>query len=267
MQSFNQLMDAARTRHLIEVGPGWGQGRTLYGGLTGALLLSHILGLVGHERVLRSLTVSFVGPVSVGQVELRGEVLREGKSALQAEARILQDGQVCAVMLASFGQPRASQIEVSPQYEAPQVRSVAQSYRIPYMEGRMPEFFQRYDLHWARGKPPFAGASEPDFAGWMRFHHEEGEETERIDLPHLVGLVDAWPPSVLPLFKAPAAASTLTWTLEIIDWPGDMQAQDYWQYNVHTDAAADGYSHAQAMVWDKHGNLVAISRQTVAVFA
>ena len=74
-----------------------------------------------------------------------------------------------------------------------------------------------------------------------------------------------WP--VLPLFKAPAAASTLTWTLEIIDWPGDMQAQDYWQYNVHTDAAADGYSHAQAMVWDKHGNLVAISRQTVAVFA
>ncbi len=267
MQTFNELMAAARSQHLMEVGAGWGQGRTLYGGLTGALLLAHILGLVGNERVLRSLTVSFVGPVAMGQIELRGEVLREGKSALQAEARLLQEGQVCAVMLASFGQPRASTIEVSPQFEAPQVRSVAESQQMPYIQGLMPEFFERYDLHWARGKMPFAGATEPDFAGWMRFRHHAGEAAERMDLPHLLGLVDAWPPSVLPLFKTPAAASTMTWTLEIIDWPTDMQAQDYWQYSVHTDAAADGYSHAQAMVWDKHGNLVAISRQTVTVFA
>ena len=40
----------------------------------------------------------------------------------------------------------------------------------------------------------------------------------------------------------------------------------HWVYAVHTDHAADGYAHTDARIWHPDGRLVAISRQTVAVF-
>jgi acyl-CoA thioesterase len=42
---------------------------------------------------------------------------------------------------------------------------------------------------------------------------------------------------------------------------------DWFVYQVQTRQSADGYKHTQANIWDKHGTLVAINRQVVAVFA
>ena len=50
--------------------------------------------------------------------------------------------------------------------------------------------------------------------------------------------------------------------------PGEHDAPDaYWQYDVRTLAAGDGYAHSRARIWDDRGRLRALSGQTVAYFA
>ena len=83
----------------------------------------------------------------------------------------------------------------------------------------------------------------------------------------LLGLVDAWPPAVLPHLKQPAPASSLTWTIEFPEPLSSAKtSQDWWQYVAYIDYAADGYGHSHAHIWDDDGQLVAISRQTMTVF-
>jgi acyl-CoA thioesterase len=67
----DMLLGAAQQQAQIEIPPTWGQGRATYGGLVAVLLLARLVGVVGTARVLRSVTVSFVGPVTAGAAELR----------------------------------------------------------------------------------------------------------------------------------------------------------------------------------------------------
>ena len=94
--------------------PGWGQGRTTLGGLVGGLLVARAEALCADPaRRLRSASVAFVGPVAPGAATLDGIVLRAGSwTTTHVEVTIAQDGEVRAVMIASFGEDRASGIAV-----------------------------------------------------------------------------------------------------------------------------------------------------------
>jgi acyl-CoA thioesterase len=78
--------------------------------------------------------------------------------------------------------------------------------------------------------------------------------------------MDIWPPGVLPMFKSMAPASSLTWHLTYVH-PLKNQLHDWMKYHVETQYAADGYSTEAAYLWDDQNRLIAISRQTVTVFA
>jgi len=82
---------------------------------------------------------------------------------------------------------------------------------------------------------------------------------------HLITLIDAWPPAVLPLLSKPAPASSVTWSVSFMQ-PLPQLASDWWLYRAEIAQAADGYGQTSAHIWDKDGVLVAISTQTVAVF-
>lgn len=84
---------------------------------------------------------------------------------------------------------------------------------------------------------------------------------------HILALVDAWPPALLPHLKRPAPGSTLTWTIEFIQPLAQLTTLDWCQYHVEIEHARDGYGHAAAKLWGPDGQLIAISRQTVVVFA
>jgi acyl-CoA thioesterase len=264
--SIHQLLTQAKTQNIITIPSGWGQGRATYGGLIAGLLCSRLFAALGdaaQERMLRSATVSFIGAVSAGDVELKTEVFRSGKSVTQAEARLIQNGEVLAVLLASFGSGRESGIYVPVRHPAPVYKAPEETPVFPYLAGITPEFFQQTELRWSTGKTPFTGAEKPDFGGWMRWNDSFAEMTTA----HLFALIDAWPPSVLPMYKTFAPISTLCWTLEFLAEPVGKSSQNWWQYHVLTDAAKSGYAHAEGHIWDDEGNLVAISRQTVTVFA
>ena len=84
---------------------------------------------------------------------------------------------------------------------------------------------------------------------------------------HLISMIDAWPPTLLQMLKWPAPASTVSWNVEFLHPHQEVLANDWFAYKASTRQAGDGYGHTEANIWDAHGKLIALSRQTVAIFA
>lgn len=255
-----EMLDQAATGD-VHVEEGWGQGRATFGGLVGGLLVSALLPQVPESASLRSLTVNFVAPVAPGAAQADVEVLRSGKSATQVLGTLRQEGAPVAVALGAFGSPRESAANVAPTAQMPQLPAPESIDPFPYIAGMTPDFFQHVEMRLADGGFPYSGATTSHMDGWMRFR----EAPPTFDIRHLVTLVDCWPPSVVQMLSELKPGSSMTWTLEIVD---DVIAEPdtHWAYAVRTDIAGDGYAHTGAHVWHPDGRLVAISRQTIAVF-
>ncbi|WP_299595684.1 thioesterase family protein [uncultured Microbulbifer sp.] len=278
---FNDILSGARNDSGSATIPaGWTQGRATFGGLAAALLYQPIestLEAVTQGTIvdtpLRSLTFSFVAPAAAGELATRTQVLRAGRSAVQIEAHAAQGDQVVTAALASFGKPRESAAAVSPE-PAPQFKAPDQCEALPYIEGLMPEFSQHFDYRLAAGALPFTGSTDTHLGGWIRFKKPAGP----ITTGHLLALIDAWPPAILSQLKTLAAASSLTWTLELTPAAHRAKAEasaasaesnesnDWWQYQAEVEQSEDGYAVIRARLWNANGELIAFSRQTVTVF-
>lgn len=245
----------------IELPEGWGQGRALFGGLTAAIAWQHADLGVDPEQHLRAFTVSFVAPVQPGEARLLRRILRRGTNVTQVAVEIYQHQHVVLSALASYGRSRASAVRVT---DTAAAQVPAREHGPSFPKSRlMPEFTHHFDYHVSVGAMPFSGQQLREFGGWMRFSHER----QPMSIGLLLGLVDAWPPALLPHLSEPAPASSLTWTIEFPEPISRLQwSSDWWQYSAYIDYAAEGYGHTHAHIWDEQGQLVAISRQTVTVF-
>lgn len=246
----------------LQVPADWGQGRTTFGGLTAGMVYSAISRFIGDERVLRAFNTNFVGPTALDTpFEIQVTRLREGKNVSHFEGKLIQDGKVCVACQACFGGNRTSKIRV----ENHQVHAMAPPKKaqfIPQIPKVTPKFLRHFDLAIADGGVPFTGRKSSHYHGFMRFT----QAPEAFNEAHLITMIDAWPPTLLQMMKWPAPASTVTWNLEFIHPHRPVTGADWFAYQAHTRQAADGYGHTEATIWDKDNEVVAISRQTVAVF-
>ena len=263
--SLRQLFTAIEQDEWVNIPEGWLQGRTIYGGLVAGMMMQKALFAVADaEKQLLSTSVTFVGPVQMAPVRLSAEILRQGKSVTTVEVRLWQDDVVQSILIASFGTQRQSAIlvqqeRVAPEFPGPEQLSIAVHHPLA------PECFGQMDLVWVDGQYPCSASQKPDFSGWMRFNPELHENRE-MTIADLMVAFDMWPPGVLPMFDRMAPASSLTWHMTYVH-PLKNQLQDWFKYKVFTDYAADGYSTEYAHLWDAENRLIAISRQTVTVFA
>ncbi len=260
-------LDGQQTEYQVEIPEKWGQGRATFGGLIGGLLFKAMRLNVDAERLARSLNVSFVGPVEVGNMSILVNVLRNGSSVTQIEARAIQNDQVQCLAMASFGTDRESSIEINAESMPEAIRAVEDSQELPYIKGITPEFVQQFKMRWAAGGFPFSGSKDNFIDGYMQFQ----QQSEQLaDLPFdetvLVTLIDAWPPIQLSKLKKPSPASSLTWSLEFIQPITGLNADSWLRYTAAIDHAHNGYGQNHAQIWSEDGRLLAISRQTVTVF-
>lgn len=244
----------------------WTQGRALFGGLVAGLLYQGMRLEVDAERLLRSFSITFVGPVAAEvplQIDVR--VLREGRAVTQVQAHAIQGDEVMAVAMASFGAGRESALDLPAMDAAPQVAGPEDCEELPFREGRSVEFARNFNWRWAIGGLPYTGISQREMGGWIQFKDPQPETKEA----QLLALIDAWPPAVLPLLTPEqlAPASTLTWSVDFIQPLPDLSADDWILYRAVVDHVRDGYNQASANIWDQSGQLIALSRQTVVVFA
>jgi acyl-CoA thioesterase len=258
---FSEII-ADQTAEAGTIPEGWKQGRATYGGLTAAMLYKSLERILpDSSRPLRWASFSLVGPSDPGPVEMVPRILRQGKNVIQGECHMLQQGEVVATLQAAFGAGRDSAVVIEPA-PMPVMKTPEESTLFPFVEGVTPEFIRNFELCLSRGAFPFAGAEVAELGGWMRYADEQGP----LDTAALIGMLDAWPPTVLPAMKTPAPVSTLTWTLQFLRDRHERGMNDWWPYLAETDASGDGYAQTRARIWDGDGALVALSQQTIAVF-
>lgn len=259
--NFDELLASASTEGL-KMPASWGQGRATFGGLVAALAFDRMTRVVAEGRPMRSMQVSFVGPVTAdAEVTIEARLLREGKAVSQAQASLIQDGETRLAALAAFGTGRESSVSV-PALAAPEAAAPEDCQSLPYIKGVTPEFTQHIEMRWAFGAMPFTGKGGREMGGWMKFRTPPAEMTDA----HIVALIDAWPPALLPHLKQPAPASSLSWAFDIVHPRPVIAADDWLLYRATIDQAEAGYGHTQAGIWTRQGELVALSRQTVTVF-
>ncbi|RFA38874.1 acyl-CoA thioesterase II [Alkalilimnicola ehrlichii] len=262
--SFTTLLDTLKQSadNRVVAPASWLQGRATFGGLIGGWVYEAMRKPVPAERALRSLSVSFVGPVAAeAAVTFDTEVLRQGGSVTQVQGRAMQDGGVMLAALGSFGAPRESRVGVLGA-SMPAVKPVEQCLEMPMVQGVTPTFAEHFAYRWAIGDWPFSGSDSREMGGWIRFREPMAGITEG----HLLGLVDAWPPAVLPMLKQPAASSSLCWTIEFPQPLPAIGGDEWLLYRAAVEQAADGYAFIGAQLWTAAGRLLALSRQTVTVF-
>lgn len=255
-----QGMQGSAGEWRAQVPEDWAQGRSLFGGIQVAVALRAMRALVDARVPLRTLQVSFIAPLPPGELRVQCVVLRAGKSATQVEARMYDGAQLACLAVGIFGAARESVLAIDLPATAPD-REAAALKPMPYLAGAMPAFLQHTDMRWARGSLPFMGGSDPRAQIWVRLKGETG-----CDECTVVALADTPPPLGLTLLKKPAPGSSMTWMLEFFrhDFP---QGEGFWLLDAQLSAARDGYTSQTLTMYDPQLRPVALSRQSMVVFA
>lgn len=242
----------------IDLPEDWLQGRTAYGGLTGALCVEAAARLDGDLPPLRSAHFALAGPAS-GRLVISASTVRRGKSAVVIEAAVSGEAGPAARALLTYGGARESRIlltgEPPPEVPAPEACPT-------FFQGeRRPGFSRHFDVRLAAGARPFTEGAEPRTCVWIR--HGDGETPE--GLPALVALADAIPSPALVVFPEPAPFSTMTWSLDLA-MASPASVSGWWLLDSAIEAAGNGYVTQDMRLWNGEGELVARARQMVSVF-
>jgi acyl-coenzyme A thioesterase PaaI-like protein len=236
----------------------WLQGRGAFGGLQGAFALAAMRTLVPPEFPLRTLQMTFIATIGVGECVTRAVILRSGTSTRHVEARIERGGELLAHAIAVFGMPRES-IVVRQLHAAPSTTNTGT--HIPFVPNLTPNFFQHFSVTQLDGALPFSGS---------RIHRnvfdlgmkEPGNTTEA----HLIALTDFVPPVALSWLTRPAPGSSLTWMVDILDQNFSSQPLIGWRAETEMVAASDGYTNQSTTLWAPNGVATVLSRQSMVVF-
>ena len=254
--------DADGSCHAL-IGPEWSQGRAAYGGLVAGLMSRALERMLPRERTMRSALIDFVGPVAAGPARIETRVLRVGRALSHAEARVTQHGQVCAILIAAYGESRTTSLHFEGA-SAPAGPTVDALSTLPYVEGVMPRFTKQFEFRIANGNGLYVGSKRANISGYVRY-----PGGGPIDAAGVLGRLDSWPPAILPLLTKFAPASTVTWMVDVVgELPARGASSDaFYRYEAEGVAAANGYGSCEARLWAPDGKLVAASRQLVVEFS
>lgn len=259
---FEDFIASARSGNTAQISADWGQGRTAFGGLLAAMTCAHGQPLLETIRPLRSIAVTFSAPLQTDTpFTLESELIANGRSISHVQSRARQEGKICCVVNACYALSRESAVTVPGQ-----TLNVKPSYsagkELPYIPGIVPAFTQHIDFRYTAGGLPFTGSQATELNGYMKFR---AQPTQMDDLA-ILALVDAWPPAVLPMLKGPAPASSVTWEMEFIQPRPELPLDLALFYKVQIKEARDGLAHTEAKIYAPSGELIALSRQLVAIY-
>ena len=117
--SLIQLFSDMEQNEWVDIPKGWLQGRTIFGGLSTAMMIHKA---TQAERLLRnacSVAVSVLCSVQDTAVKIMVEVLRQGKSVTTVATHIWQDDAVMSIWIANLGLEGESMLNVQQPRLAP----------------------------------------------------------------------------------------------------------------------------------------------------
>ncbi len=258
--SWQARADGRYRGHIAE---DWCQGRTAFGGLLATAAVRVMAEHIEPERRLRTVSVTFAGPVASGPVELQLEPVRAGSALSFVRAEIVQDARPRTLVCAGFGRQRETRLAVSAP-TAPAVAAPDTVAPMPDIPELTPRFAQHFDYRWTGQHAPYSGTARPVLQGWIR-----PRDDAPLDAAGLLSLIDAWPPPLIARADRPLPMSSVSWQVNLLQPPPPegLPAESWWLFEGRCQAADRGYSDSAARLWDAGGRLVAFSRQLVAEFS
>ena len=255
MTSLPEILAAARPvdgGFACTVPETWLQGRTAYGGLSGALALHAALASEPDMPPLRSAQVAFVGPLA-GEVTVTATTLRRGRNAAFIQADIL--GEKGLGYRATYVFMAA--IESSAKLDQTQRAGVTPPGEdVPLYTGPTPYFTSNFNF--LDYKEDLATA---EWKRWCRLIHRDGLHPA----VEVMSVADALPPAAMRVMEGRAPVSSLTWIVNLLD-PAPATTGGWWLLQAVTDYAEGGYSSQRMGIWNADGKLIAEGMQGVAVF-
>jgi acyl-CoA thioesterase len=238
----------------------WQQGRTTFGGMTAALCLAATQRAVAELPALRAAQFTFLGPVG-GEVEITPRLLRRGKSSAFVAVELSAAGSLAAQAILSFTAARESKYSYR-SHPMPAVPPPGTTK--PFFRSGKPKYTQHFEGFVAGGQKLVSGAATPEIVLWLRHRDPEAMRS----LPALIALGDTPPAAAYTMLSEPVPASSITWSIEMINAAAALNAPgDAW-YLLRSagEDVRDGYSVQDMALWSQEGTLIMLSRQTVAIF-
>ncbi len=250
----------------VEVDETWMQGRTIYGGMQSAIAVKAMraaLNQVSCDAPLRSLQVTFIGPISSGVVVSNATILRKGKSATQVQATIIEEGTLRLMAIGIFGDSRPSEIEDIPM--APScLRTFEETKEVAFVSGLMPAFIQNFVVRPAENLNMFSGEKQPRGVTFAK--HRNSDEHRDVTEESLVAIADISPPVAMAALKKFAPASSMNWQLEFVQTSEELASSEWLRVDAEMIAGVSGYNWQNTNFWSEDGQLAMLSRQCLAVF-
>lgn len=244
--------------YVITLPTDWLQGRTSYGGLTAAISLEAAQRSFPDLPPLRSAQFAFIGPAS-GELHLRPQVLRQGKSTVFASVDLYGDSGLAVRSLFCCGTDRRS----SPDFTRWQMPDVSEPRNCPafFSWPNRPNFMEHFDGHLAGGQFPLSGHTPPEMLVWVRHRDQSAPD----DFVRLIAAADALPPTAFAAFDEAVPISTMTWAIDILE-PDLRNDTGWWLIHNVAETIRDGYSAQTTLIWSPDGRPVLSARQNVAIF-
>jgi len=239
----------------------WLQGRSWYGGIQLATAFKAARRVAGGDAPIRSLHGTFLAPVSQAEPAIaEATVLRAGRSVTHMRAALRQGDRTCFDCTVVLGAARKS--EVAFNSDVASDLSPESAFKLPFIPDVTPNFTQHYDLRWARGKPPFSGATDPTASIFAR----PVAENARYDEIEFLAITDVIPPPVISILHAPSPVSSMNCALELIR-PEHVYGTRQWiRFEVTLHDAHSGYAWQTARIYGESGALLAVMHQSVEIF-
>ena len=239
----------------------WAQGRTMFGGFLSALAVVAMRDTLSLDIPLRALQTNFIGPVAVGDVVCHVRLLRQGKSVSQVQCEIYSDEVLAGMVVGVFGASRETVIPKQTPALLPLPKSADDAPAMPFIPKITPNFLQHVKIRWALGSLPYMGQECWKTGMYLRCE-DKGLSPEVL----VVMLSDGPPTPVLGQFKGPVMASSVSWSLELPPLPTESLEEGWFQIDMDSVAASDGYISQSAKLWTPSGQLASVGYQVVAVY-
>jgi acyl-coenzyme A thioesterase PaaI-like protein len=238
-----------------EIADGWWTPRGPLGGYVMAIVQRGLgLAVADDSRQARSVTMHFLRAPTVGEVTVKAQVERAGRSLTSVSGRLEQDGKLIGLALGAYSVPWESPLldnSPMPEAEPPDGKRPIET---EFPRDTPPPFTGMLSMQHRFGDPPWSGSDRGLVGGWLGLL-----EDRPVDDLAVAVLADAWFPAPWPRLTALAPAPTIDLTIHYrapLPLPDSLLLGRF-----ESRLVRDGFFEEDGELWAPDGQLVAQSRQ------
>jgi hypothetical protein len=251
----------------VDIDPAWTIGPDKPNGgyllaTVGRAALAAVEAAGGTQPHVVAANVTYVSSPSVGPATVEVDVLRVGRSASQARARLVQGGAVTVDAMFTVGRLVEGSEPfwgaVPPVDVVPEDETQARPMGPPPGAGDGPTFRDRISIRFDPSSLAFTAGTpsgKGELKGWLRF--ADGRDFDPLSL---LFVADAFPPATFDLvFTGWVPTLNLTVYVRAVPAPGPLRMR------FRAGLVQDGFADEVCEVWDSAGRLVVQSTQLTAL--